>query len=289
MTTLAALPDLEGLTLAAVAPASDRAVLRARLLGDLDVRLNGVPVQLGRSAKARGLLAFLIDRGSRPIPRDLLMDVFWPASAPGAARNSLHVALHGVRKVLARAWPGEVIACRGDTYRLSDRIEVWSDVAELDRHSAQARIAAADGRTEEALAECEAALEPVPRGVSRRRSLSGLGAGTSRGASPPVRRLRRSTERAVPGSWRSPPHGDAVQRGVAPGALPRACRPPADRRLRPPRATAHGPAGVRADRRRPGPAARRDGRPRDREAGRGRPRPKPGLTVSKVTRPISPE
>ena len=158
MTTLAALPDLEGLTLA-VAPASDRAVLRARLLGDLDVRLNGVPVQLGRSAKARGLLAFLIDRGSRPIPRDLLMEVFWPASAPGAARNSLHVALHGVRKVLARAWPGEVIACRGDTYRLSDRIEVWSDVAELDRHSAQARLAAADGRTEEALAECEAALE----------------------------------------------------------------------------------------------------------------------------------
>ena len=50
-----------------------------------------------------------------------------------AARNSLHVAMHALRKALAKAWKGSVIECRGDTYRLSADLDVWSDAAELER------------------------------------------------------------------------------------------------------------------------------------------------------------
>ena len=72
------------------------------------------------------------------------MEVFWPGSSPDAARNSLHVAMHALRKALAQAWDGSVVECRGDTYRLSDTIDVWSDVAELERRCELGALAAAD-------------------------------------------------------------------------------------------------------------------------------------------------
>jgi DNA-binding SARP family transcriptional activator len=134
------------------------AVLSARFLGGFRVTLDHEPVPLGTSRRTRALLAFLIDRGARPVPRDLLMEVFWPASVPDAARNSLHVAMCRVRKALARAWPGTVIECRGDVYRLSSDVDVWSDVAEFDRCFEEGAKACADGRLDDAMGDYEAAL-----------------------------------------------------------------------------------------------------------------------------------
>jgi DNA-binding SARP family transcriptional activator len=135
-----------------------RTVLSARLLGGCWVTIDHRPVPLANSRRTRALLAFLVDRPSRPVPRDVLMDVFWPDSSPDAARNSLHVAMHGLRKALAQAWDGPVIECRGDTYRLSDAVEVWSDAAELERRNELGALAAADGRLDDAVAEYETGL-----------------------------------------------------------------------------------------------------------------------------------
>jgi DNA-binding SARP family transcriptional activator len=158
------LPAESALATAAVAAtmlASDpptRTVLSARLLGGCWVTIDRRPVPLAKSRRTRALLAFLVDRGTRPVPRDLLMEVFWPGSSPDAARNSLHVAMHALRKALAQAWDGSVIECRGDTYRLSDTIDVWSDVAELERRCELGALAAADDRLDEAVAEYETSL-----------------------------------------------------------------------------------------------------------------------------------
>jgi DNA-binding SARP family transcriptional activator len=135
-----------------------RPIVLARLLGGCRIAIDHTPVPLGTSRRTRSLLAFLIDRGGRPVPRDLLMEVFWPTSRPSAARNSLHVAMCGVRKVLARAWPGEVIVCQGDVYRFSEHIDVWSDVVELERRCEQATVARAEGRLDDAVSDYEAAL-----------------------------------------------------------------------------------------------------------------------------------
>ncbi len=86
------------------------------------------------------------------------MEMFWPASTPDAARNSLHVAVRGVRKALSCAWPGVVIECRGDTYRLAEQITLWTDVAELERRSEQAAEVDARGRRDEAMYHYEAVL-----------------------------------------------------------------------------------------------------------------------------------
>ena len=45
--------------------------------------------------------------GAARSPRDVLMDTFWPDARPAAARNSLHVALTGVRRVLRRGLAGD--------------------------------------------------------------------------------------------------------------------------------------------------------------------------------------
>jgi DNA-binding SARP family transcriptional activator len=158
------LPAASGLATVAVAAsvlASDpptRAVLSARLLGGCWVTVDHRPVPLANSRRTRALLAFLVDRGTRPVPRDVLMEVFWPGSSPDAARNSLHVAMHALRKALAQAWDGCVVECRGDTYRLSDTIDVWSDVDELERRCELGALASADGRLDEAVAEYETGL-----------------------------------------------------------------------------------------------------------------------------------
>ena len=161
MPRIATLSDHERLARTA-APTSPcppgRSLLSARFLGGLRVEIDETPVVLGTSRRTRTLLAYLIDRGAHPIPRDLLMDIFWPTSAPDAARNSLHVAMSGVRKALARAWPGVVIDCRGDTYRLSEQIEVWSDTAEMERRCDRAAATSATGRLDEAISHYEAAL-----------------------------------------------------------------------------------------------------------------------------------
>jgi DNA-binding SARP family transcriptional activator len=158
MTKIAALSDHEPPAWVTFLPAPARSTLSARFLGSFDVAVNSRPVPLGTSRRNRALLAFLIDRGARPTPRDVLMNVFWPDAAPDAARNCLHVAMSGVRKSLARAWTGPVIEFRGDTYRLSGDIDVWSDVSELMERCARAAEAAAAGRVEEAIGDYERAL-----------------------------------------------------------------------------------------------------------------------------------
>jgi SARP family transcriptional regulator, regulator of embCAB operon len=130
--------------------------MSARFLGSFRVTLDHRPVAL-RSRRTRVLLAYLIDRGRVPVPRDVLMDVFWPKSTPEAARNSLHVAMWALRKALAAAWPGSVVECRGDVYRFSDEVELWSDVAEMARHCERGAAAAAAGRLTAAVEEYEAA------------------------------------------------------------------------------------------------------------------------------------
>lgn len=73
-----------------------------RTLGGFYVVRDGEPVPLSewQSKKARALLKILVARRGRPTPRDLLMEVLWPAADPGKLSNRLSVALATVRSVL---------------------------------------------------------------------------------------------------------------------------------------------------------------------------------------------
>ena len=68
------------------------------------------------------------------------MDTFWPTASPEAARNSLHVALSGVRQALRLASPVTVLQRRHDTYRLAADV-TWVDSEELQRQCTEGRRA----------------------------------------------------------------------------------------------------------------------------------------------------
>jgi DNA-binding response OmpR family regulator len=54
--------------------------IAARLLGPFEVSVGGTAVRLWRSQRAASLLKYLLFHHDRPVRREALMDVFWPAS-----------------------------------------------------------------------------------------------------------------------------------------------------------------------------------------------------------------
>ncbi|GAA5115356.1 AfsR/SARP family transcriptional regulator [Pseudonocardia adelaidensis] len=120
-------------------------VVTASLLGGCRIRVGGHVVDTTSSRQTRGLLAYLLVHRRARIPRDVLMDVFWPHAAPAAARNCLHVALTRVRAAL-RAADGEALLERNfDTYGISRDADVRLDVDQFEAASALARRASTAG------------------------------------------------------------------------------------------------------------------------------------------------
>jgi DNA-binding SARP family transcriptional activator len=66
----------------------------------------------------------------------VLMDLFWPDSSPEDARNSLNVALHGLRQSLRSVTDISVVEYlrKDGTYRLSPMLQIWLDVEEFEEH-----------------------------------------------------------------------------------------------------------------------------------------------------------
>jgi DNA-binding SARP family transcriptional activator len=114
--------------------------LSARMFGSLVVTLNGIVVDTLSSRRTRQVLAYLLLHRRAAVPRDVLMDTFWPTASPEAARNNLHVALSAVRQVLRVASPVSVLQRRHDTYRLSAD-STWVDVEDFGSQCASGRRA----------------------------------------------------------------------------------------------------------------------------------------------------
>jgi DNA-binding SARP family transcriptional activator len=138
---------------------AEPAVLTAHFFGTFRVSVDGTPVDTASSRRTRNMLAYLLAHRRAAVPRDVLMEVFWPAAAPDAARNSLHVALTGVRQALRVASPRPVIERRFDTYRIDDTLPVWTDVEQFELACAAGRRADAAGDTAAAIRDFEAACQ----------------------------------------------------------------------------------------------------------------------------------
>ena len=78
-------------------------LLTVQLLGQFQVRLDEVAVDDWPSGRGRSLFKYLVTHRDPWPRREQLMEAFWPEAAPAAARNSLNVAVHGLR----RAFPGQ--------------------------------------------------------------------------------------------------------------------------------------------------------------------------------------
>jgi DNA-binding SARP family transcriptional activator len=136
----------------------DGPLLTVHLLGPLKVRLDDTPVTDWPSGRGRALLTYLVTH-RHPWPRrEVLMDTFWPDAAPAAARNSLNVAVHGLRRALRAGTAGPVVVLEGGAYRLGRQVRLWLDVDEFELHAGDGRRLEAAGDLPGAVAAYERAL-----------------------------------------------------------------------------------------------------------------------------------
>jgi len=136
----------------------DRPTLTVRCLGPLRVSRGTAIWGAPAARRARSVLEYLVLHRDRPVPKEVLMDHFWPEATPAAARNSLNVAIHGLRRFLREhdGCSGHVVF-RNHSYLLDPDLRMWVDLDEFHARLAAARRCRRWGREDEELAELEAA------------------------------------------------------------------------------------------------------------------------------------
>ena len=96
-------------------------------LGDLRVKYKQRKIESWPSRKGRGIFAYIATSGQR-IYRDVLMEKFWPDTGSDSARNSLNVALHGLRKTFNQVdTRQECIIYKDECYYLNPNLNYYCD------------------------------------------------------------------------------------------------------------------------------------------------------------------
>ncbi len=132
--------------------------LQVSFLGEFRVVVNDLSATHWQGRKAKLLFAYLAINHKRRISREVLMETFWPAAEPEAARNSLNVALHQVRRALQETCPAfDFIMFKDECYFLNPALEVSLDVEAFKQHWQRAQCRERDHGREAAVPEFEAA------------------------------------------------------------------------------------------------------------------------------------
>ncbi len=136
-------------------PAHSPPELAVHLLGPLCVAVGGVAVQDWPSARCRSLFGYLLTHRDPGPPREVLMEVFWPGSSPDASRNSLNVAIHGLRRTLRSITDMPIVVHAGGAYQINRGLRLWLDVEEFDSHVESGRRSAETGDLDHAMRHYE--------------------------------------------------------------------------------------------------------------------------------------
>ena len=132
--------------------------LRVYCLGRFQVFLNDKRINHWPCRKGRELFAYLAVNHNKRAHREILMDSFWPESSPDSARNSLNVALHGIRTQLRELdLAHEIILYDDECYFFNPEIEMWLDVEAFQGHWRTAQRAELEKRHGDAVANYERA------------------------------------------------------------------------------------------------------------------------------------
>ena len=147
----------DGATEPAGAELPEPPTLSVQLLGGFRVTLNGQAVESWPSGRGRAVFKYLLAHRERSLPRDTIMETFWPDAAPESARNSLNVALHGLRQALKAVADTPVVVFQNGAYHVSPELRVWIDVEEFKRRVQAGRRLEDAGSLGAAAAEYEQA------------------------------------------------------------------------------------------------------------------------------------
>jgi DNA-binding SARP family transcriptional activator len=130
--------------------------ITAHLLGELRVAFQDRPVEIWSSGRGRAVFEYLLVNRHSKVRRDRLMSTFWPEASPDAARNSLNVAIHGLRQSLRAAVGDTAVVIHHDqAYFIEPTIDIWVDVEAFEEQLKAAHQHLAS----EELVKAEAAFE----------------------------------------------------------------------------------------------------------------------------------
>ena len=113
------------------------------------------------SYKARDILKYLLVRPGKPatggkqpgqVPKDILIDIFWPEADPPAGRRNLHQAIYSLRQTLRGEQPEfHHIWFENDNYFLNPKLDIWLDFREFERCAQEGRRLEKAGQLEQAI------------------------------------------------------------------------------------------------------------------------------------------
>jgi DNA-binding SARP family transcriptional activator len=129
----ASLDQAATLTPPAARTATPRGRIDARLLGALEVRVDGSPVSSWNGQRGASVLRYLLSRRQHACSRDELLEEFWPDVPPAAARNRLQVAVSGLRRVFFDVTPLNIVEYADGAYRINPEFLVEVDAENFDR------------------------------------------------------------------------------------------------------------------------------------------------------------
>lgn len=125
--------------------------LEVRCLGPTRLTAGGAAIAPPR--RSRLVLQYLVAHRRRPVPRDVLLEAFWPGSSPRAARNSLNVAVTLLRRAFRPVYGDcPVVVFREEAYALDPGLEVWVDREEFERLAREGDVLRRAGEPAEAAA-----------------------------------------------------------------------------------------------------------------------------------------
>jgi DNA-binding SARP family transcriptional activator len=139
-----------------------------RLLGALDVQIDGEPVRLS-GPRQRTILTMLLLTPGRTVSVDTLTDAVWPNGAPATARNQIAICVAGLRKVFKdAAGMNDLITTSHPGYAIQ-LLGHRTDIADFKELVSRAREATRGGQTTEA---CDLFAEALA--LWRGRALDGV-------------------------------------------------------------------------------------------------------------------
>ena len=150
----AAPPDTEA---EAAAPAGEgegaAPSLEIYLLSPFRVFADDRAVEEWPNGKSKAIFKYLATHRGQPVPKEVLMEVFWPESDQDAARNNLNVAIYGLRKAVARADPDHAyVLFRQGCYSFNPELRLWVDAEAFVDCVHRGQAAEQQGDTDTAMA-----------------------------------------------------------------------------------------------------------------------------------------
>jgi DNA-binding SARP family transcriptional activator len=139
-------------------------VISVHALGPFEVFFEDQLIEDWQNGKGKSIFKFLVARRDRMAGKEVLMEYFWPEATPHASRNSLNVAIYGLRRTFSRIDPASsVVVFDNDCYLINPELRVWTDYETFLKLLSEARAFERDGETS-AAAHCYECAETLYRG-----------------------------------------------------------------------------------------------------------------------------